>query len=396
MRKYIIIGIGILVMLAGCQTEVQPTPTVQTPTPTTAPPLPTDTPTPTPLPTATLEPATPLTATVWTRDPYISIMTYHQFAANHAKQSSALKVRFEDFENQLNMIYQAGFSLVTLEDWMAGDIVVPEGRRPLVLAMDDLYFNNQFRLGEDGLPLPDTGIGILWRFYQAHPDFGFSCALFPNLGDKLYADPSKSSWERELAETIVWGIDHDLIPYNHFYTHPELNKTEPGDILWEAEMNDLYLRQLITMAGREELIPDLENILALTFGVWPVGNGVNVMLDYTNPEGEPVKAVMEIDPISNGNQAPPWAPEYDPMSIVRHTASPSAIDYLVEHAEDYPRAQICDLGLVPDRLLDDRAGLGQFVLETAQANGCADGVYIVNGFLYRITAGTLEILEVHP
>jgi len=237
---------------------------------------------------------------------------------------------------------------------------------------------------------------VLWQFYQEHPDFGFSCALFPNLGDKLYADPHKGDWEMELAEAIVWGIDHDLIPYNHFYTHPELNKTEPGDILWEAEMNDLYLRELITKAGREELIPGLENILALTFGVWPVGNGINVMLSYTNPEGEPVKAVMEIDPIMLGNQAPPYAPEYDPLHIVRHTASPSAIEYLVEHADDYPRAQVCDLGMVPDRLLADREGLGQFVLETAAANDCADGVYVVNGFLYRITEGALEILEVHP
>jgi hypothetical protein len=36
------------------------------------------------------------------------------------------------------------------------------------------------------------------------------------------------------------------------------------------------------------------------------------------------------------------------------------------------------------------------VLETAAANDCADGVYVVNGFLYRITEGALEILEVHP
>lgn len=49
--------------------------------------------------------------------------------------------------------------------------------------MGDLYFNNQRRLGEDGAPLPDTGYGILGQLYQEHPDFGFSCALFVNLGN---------------------------------------------------------------------------------------------------------------------------------------------------------------------------------------------------------------------
>jgi hypothetical protein len=399
MRKLLMIVAGLLFLFSGCQSAPETVPSLPPPTATTTPLSPTDTPFPTetPLPAATPEPSTPLTATVWTSDPYISIMTYHQFAADHAAQSTALKVRFEDFERQLNQLYQAGFSLITLEDWLAGNIVVPEGRRPMMLAMDDLYFNNQLRLGEDGQPMPATGIGILWRFYQEHPDFGFSCALFINLGNKLYADPTTDTWEMELAEAIVWGIEHDLMPYNHFYTHPQLDRSEPGAILWEAEMNDLYLRELILMAGREDLIPRLDNILALTYGVWPVGNGVNVMLGYTNPEDEPVRAVMEIGPISAvGNQAPPYAPEFNPMSIMRHVASPSAIEYLVAHAEDYPRAQVCDLGLAPDRLLADQEGLGQFVLAAAQANGCPDGVYVVNRFLFRISMGVVQELVVSP
>ena len=38
-----------------------------------------------------------MTATVWEQDPFTVVLTYHQFAANHAKKSTALKVRFEDF-----------------------------------------------------------------------------------------------------------------------------------------------------------------------------------------------------------------------------------------------------------------------------------------------------------
>ena len=70
--------------------------------------------------------------------PFTVVLTYHQFAANHAKQSTSLKVRFEDFENQLIQLYNAGFSLVRFEDWLAGNIVVPPGRRPLILSLDEI------------------------------------------------------------------------------------------------------------------------------------------------------------------------------------------------------------------------------------------------------------------
>jgi hypothetical protein len=393
MRKLLVISFGLMILTAGCSNSSQASRSPETRTATAPAFLPNeaDLPVATSLPSLTLEPSTALSATVWTTDPWVSILTYHQFAGNHAERSTGLKVRFEDFEAQLNMLYDAGFSLIRLEDWMEGNMVVPEGRRPLILSMDDLYFNNQLRLDENGEPLPETGIGILWNFYQEHPDFGFSCALFINLGNKLYADPSTSTWEMELAEAVVWGIDHDLMPYNHFYTHPQLDLSEPGAILWEAEENDIYLRELISMAGREDLIPELDNILALTYGVWPIGNGVNVMLSYTNPEGEPVRGVVEIGPISvTDNQPPVYAPEYDPLRINRHVASPSSIDYLVAHAEDYPRAQVCDLGMVPDWLLFDSESLSQYVLETATTNNCADGVYVVNQMLFRISMGTVE------
>ncbi len=45
------------------------------------------------------------------------------------------------------------------------------------------------------------------------------------------------------------------MPYNHFYTHPMLDLTNAQGILWELEMNDKYLRDLLRMADREDLIP---------------------------------------------------------------------------------------------------------------------------------------------
>ena len=368
-----------------------PTHTIVLPSPTLTP-QPTFTPSPLP-PTPTPEPTTAVEATVWTEDPFAPILTYHQFAANHAKKSTGLKVRFEDFEIQLNQLYDAGFSLISLEDWMAGNLVVPAGRRPLVFSMDDLYFNNQLRLDENGDPLPETGLGILWSFYQQHPDFGYSGALFVNLGDKLYANPDDPTWELQLAEAIAWGIDHEMIPYNHFYTHPLLDKCNGQTILWEAEMNDVYLRELLRMAGRTDLIPRLGNIIALTYGIWPKGNDANTMLSYVNPEGMPVQAVMEIDSAYLDKYMPaPYDPNYDVLHLQRQVGSPEGVDFIVSNAEKFPTAQTCSLGNIPETKLEDGAFMMEQILAASQ-QGCPDGVYVVRGMLFRLEAGQVNPIE---
>lgn len=349
--------------------------------------LPTLSPTPSPtlMPTSLPYQTTELTATVWESEPYTVNMTYHQFAANTAERSTGLKVRMADFEFQLNQLYDAGFSLISLEDWMAGNIVVPEGRRPLLMSIDDCYFNNQIRLDEDGVPRLDTGIGILWAFYQVHPDFGFSVALYANLGDKLYADPDDPTWQIQLAETIVWGIDHGAVPYNHFYTHPQLDHSGGDAILWEARQNDVYLRELLVMAEREDLIPSLRNILALTYGVWPKYYNIPTMLSYVNPEGVPVEAVMEIDPISLEKYLmPPWSPEYDLLRMPRHVAAPSSINFLVERSEQFPAAQECVLKGIPVDAVGDREQLAGYIGESAAQAGCPSGDYIVGGYAFRV------------
>ncbi len=384
------------VLLTSCGSEAAVTlPTATSsllpPTSTLVPP----TSTPLPTPTSTPVPSTPLTATVWEQDPFTAVLTYHQFAANHAKQSTGLKVRFEDFEHQLNQLYDAGFTLVTLEDWMSGQIIVPPGRRPLILSLDDLYFNNQIRLDHETMePLPDTGIGILWRFYQDHPDFGFSAALFVNLGNKLYGNPDDPDWEMQLAETIAWGIDHDLVPYNHFYTHPQLDHTSPEGIQWELEMNDIYLRELLTIAGRTDLIPGLENMIALTYGVWPRPGDEKVMFAYKNPEDEPVRMVAEIGVIyPEIYLQAPYDPSYNPFRLPRHVASPLAVDFLAEQAEKFPTAAFCDLGDVPDALFTDMSALIEFIAEAAAWQGCPDGVYVTSGLLLRVADGQAELIS---
>ena len=231
---------------------------------------------------------------------------------------------------------------------------------------------------------------------KAHPEFGYSAALFVNLGNKLYGNPDDPDWEMQLAETIAWGMDHDLIPYNHFYTHPQLHITSVPIILWELEMNDLYLRELLTMAEREDLIPGLENMIALTYGVWPAAGDEKPMLAYRTPEGDPVSVVAEIDLVYIEKYLPaPYSPQFDRFHLPRHVASPLAIDFLVEQAEKFPTAQVCDLGEAPDVLFSDPEGMAAFVADAASQHGCPDGVYVLpdGEILVRVIAGQGEVIS---
>ncbi len=101
-----------------------------------------------------------LKMTVWVEEPRVPMLAYHQLAPDTSEYSTGHKVRVSDLGNQLEDLYLAGFTLVSVEDWIGGDISVPFGRKPLIISMDDLFFNNQITLGEDGIPTKDTAIGV--------------------------------------------------------------------------------------------------------------------------------------------------------------------------------------------------------------------------------------------
>ena len=100
---------------------------------------------------------------------------------------------------------------------------------------------------------------------------------------------------RKNSCAIAWCLDHGAEVYNHTYQHVRLDLTDPPGVKSELRRNDLYLRKLLTMIGREDLIPKLGNMLAPSFGNWPDANGTYVMEHYTTPEGVPMQAIFGID-----------------------------------------------------------------------------------------------------
>lgn len=353
-----------------------------------------------PTPTATIVP-TPtvlsepihLTATVWEELPQVPILMYHRFDPRPGSISYRYSTSLADFDQHLSALYEAGFSLVSLDDWLRGNIHLQAGRRPLIITIDDLFYADQISLDETGQPAPYSGIGRLWAFAQEHPQFNFKVALFYNLGDKGYANQYangaftvQSGWREARAHAIAWSIEHGALPMNHFYEHPYLNQLSPDEIQWQLEENDTALRDALASIGREDLIKLLPNILALPYVVSPdTEAGQQVLYDYTNPEGAPVAAIIKGDNAGGARwfQAP-FSHAFNRWEVPRISASTQAVADIVSHAEQIPAASSCPLGefqgnpsILPDVI-------SRAILDQVNAGHCPYGYYVVNQLAFYV------------
>jgi hypothetical protein len=356
-------------------TEVQPTPSEITPTPTV------------------FSEHVLLIATVWEELPLAPVLMYHRFDPRPGYYSSRYVTNLADFDQQLNALYQAGFSLVSLSDWLRGDIHLQEGRRPLIITIDDLFYGDQIFLDESGSPAPFSGVGRLWAFYQQHPDFNFSAALFYNLGDKGYANhyangvfTLQDGWREARAQVIAWGIENDAMPLNHFYMHPFLNQLSPPEIQFQMAENDRTLREALALIGREDLSKKLPNILALPYVVWPATEaGKQVLYNYVNPEGAPVAAIVEGDYAGGVKflQAP-FSHDFSRWHVPRISASSSSVAIIVDKIDQIPTAASCELGefwVTPHMIPEVIAAA---ILTQTGRGSCPYGYYIVNQWAFFV------------
>lgn len=396
-----------LMILTGCGLFSTPEPTATaTPTPTLAPtntevpPTPTITPTPTEIPYF-------IDATVWTGNVQAPILIYHYFGRDGEADIPTTWMRFEDFKGQLQTLYDNGFSLVSLEDWLSGKFVVPEGRKPLILTIDDLWRADQLFIDADGTPSQYSGIGILWRFSQEHPDFGFAVSGFSNMGDKFFADTLLSAeqrfirvsednsniWKDELSKAMVWALENNVKVYNHTYTHVQLNLTMPQDIQYQLLQNDIVTRFYLSRVNREDLIPKLGNIIALPFGVWPATySGIEVLKNYKNPEKVPVAAILEAYNLNEAQLTPSvFSPGFDRFKIQRISASDSMVQFIVNHKDEIPSAVICHVGPIAQENAADVDTIRSTIANMISSGACPEGEYNINGQVFIASGGTVDL-----
>ncbi len=385
-------------LLSGCAVAQSFMPT-ETPT-STATSLPTATALPTATPTPTEVPFF-VDATVMSLNQQVPILLYHRFIPDDETKNAITFINLSEFRNELQALYDNGFSLVSLKSWMDGTYLVPPGRKPLIITLDDFWFADQIYVGEDGIPSAFSGMGVLWQFSQEHPDFGFSAAGFSNMGDKYYGDrqignrffygDNLDAMYLKLGQTIAWALENGVEPYNHLVLHPLLSKTDDKDIQWQIEENDRLTRYYLEKAGRADLIPLLGNMIALPYGEWPVTySGIDILKNYRNQEGEPVEAIFEAYLLSDAQLTPSvYSPEFDRYNIARITESAYMIQWIVEQANNLPSAQTCQLGPLQQEQVADQVVIQGLISNALSSGSCAEGVYHVGGLIFIARDGSV-------
>lgn len=400
---YAMISLFLVLALTSCSVAQSfmpsATPT-SIPTSTQTPLPPTATPTPTEVPFY-------VKATVFSGEMQVPILIYHWFIPDWMGETTSMKTQLSVFKEELQTLYDAGFSLISLKSWLDGSFIVPEGRKPLIITIDDGWAANQLFVDENGQPSEYSGLGVLYRFYQEHPDFGYHAAVSAIYGDKYYAEKqvgdqffvvdnaawNTPSWRIKLGNTIAWALENGIEAYNHTLNHPDLTALDDKKIQFELIRNDEILRTFLTEAGRQDLIPSLDNMIALPEGKWPASqSGKNVVLNYKNQEGKPVIGVMEAYNMDAAKFMPSFYSEgFNPYAVVRITASPYFVNFIVENKDLAPTAQICDLGPLKEEQAENQDVLENLIVDAVSSQRCAEGVYHVSGYIFFVNNGEITL-----
>jgi len=160
----------------------------------------------------------------------------------------------EAFRQDLEMYYEKGYRMISLNDYIEGIIDIEYGKSPIVLTFDDGNEDNikVTGLDEKGNIIIDknSAVGILEEFKKNHQDANVTAIFFVNGG--LFNQP-------EYNEKIInWLVDNGYDVGNHTQNHLDIKKSSSDQVNKEIVM--VYDKL-------EEIIPGkYVNIIALPFG----------------------------------------------------------------------------------------------------------------------------------
>lgn len=250
----------------------------------------------TPLPTSRLTPATALTPAADTANPagppadtpattnsppvfppnelgQIPILMYHQIGP---VPDQFTRTPYQ-LRADLQWLYDQGFYVISMQDYLTNQIDIPAGKRPVILTFDDSPVS-QFRLipiegGQLAID-PDSAVGILEAFYAAHPDFGRGGHFGVNT-DRMFAwapDADASDQEPYVQLKLQWLLDNGYELGNHTVDHANLAEIDEDAIKRQlAAANDAVLA----------LVPDAQmNVITLPYGMYPSIGGDDLLRGF--------------------------------------------------------------------------------------------------------------------
>lgn len=185
----------------------------------------------------------------------IMVVMFHNFIETYKSGDKEYTTTFGDFRNLLQELYDKGYRLINVSDYLNNNVSVPAGCIPMVFTFDD-GTAGQFNLVEENGKLvanKDSAVGIMEEFNKTHPDFGLKGTFYVNLG--LSTFEGKGS----VQERLKYLVDKGFEIGNHTYSHISLPQAKSAAEI-QKEVGGNQKKML-------EFIPDYKfNSLALPFG----------------------------------------------------------------------------------------------------------------------------------
>jgi hypothetical protein len=237
----------------------------------------------------------------------VVILMYHGISD---KESEWVRTA-DNFRKDLKVLYDKGYRLVSLRDYIENNIKVEAGYTPFVLTFDDGAKNNFNIIEENGEKKidPNCAVGILEEFKKEHSDFGKGGSFFV-----YYPIPFR---QKELIkEKFEFLIANGYDIGNHTYTHENLGK------IGTEEIQKALAKNVFSAQG---YVPGYDvYALALPNGIGPKGDNYKYAIQG---EYDGVKYNHRAVLLVGSNPAPsPVSVKFDPARLPRVRASEMKTD----------------------------------------------------------------------
>ncbi|BEP28059.1 polysaccharide deacetylase family protein [Helicovermis profundi] len=230
----------------------------------------------------------------------IMVIMYHGLSKKNATYSRTA----ESFKKDLQELYDSGFRLLSLKDFVNGNITTKAGYTPVVLTFDDGNRSNfNILIDENGDKEidPNSVVGIMEDFYDKHNDFGLEATFFLNGGTPF---GQKNLVKYKLNHIINVGMDIG----NHSYHHGHF-KTMDADKIENTLAN--VVKEYEPLMNGYKI-----NTLALPFGERPKNDAAKEKLVSGSYDGTKYNNIA----ILNVGWRPSWSAyskRFNPKSILR-------------------------------------------------------------------------------
>lgn len=241
----------------------------------------------------------------------VMVVMFHNFIEEYEKGDKTYTTTFDAFKELLETLYASDYRLISLNDYISGNINTPAGCIPMVFTFDD-GTSGQFNLVEENGELkvnPRSAAGIIEEFNKTHPDFGVEGTFFVNLGNQTFS--GAGTLEQRLDYLISKGFEIG----NHTYSHINLKKDGRTAAIIQKEIGGNQKKMY-------ELVPGYSfSAFSLPYGAPAKELTQFVIKGEFDGVAYDNKAIMEVgwDPAQS-----PFSVKFDPFST--HRVRSSGID----------------------------------------------------------------------